>query len=234
MEVTFFGQCGFLVDLGQQVLLFDYCPRFFREKTWALLLDRLQGRSPTVFVSHVHGDHFTEDVFTLPARQFILGQGVPALQDAVTLLAGQVADFDDLQVTAFPSTDEGAAFLVRAGGCTIYHAGDLGWWHWQGEPEAVNADMAAAFQRYTAPLLHQQIDLAFLHADPRQRDAWLWGLDYLMRQGHIACAIPMHFWNQKGAPGRVLEDPVTAPYRQRLLPLSAVGDQAPIPLYVGA
>lgn len=31
------------------------------------------------------------------------------------------------------STDEGVAFLVTAEGRTVFHAGDLNWWHWEGE-----------------------------------------------------------------------------------------------------
>ena len=34
------------------------------------------------------------------------------------------------------STDEGVAFIVREKDGTIYHAGDLNWWHWEGEPKS--------------------------------------------------------------------------------------------------
>ena len=42
-------------------------------------------------------------------------------------------------ILSLKSTDEGAAFAIReTDGTSIYHAGDLNWWHWEGEPLAWN------------------------------------------------------------------------------------------------
>lgn len=48
-------------------------------------------------------------------------------------------------VEALPSTDEGVAFLVTAEGRTVFHAGDLNWWHWEGEDPVWNRNMEADF-----------------------------------------------------------------------------------------
>ncbi|MEA4964371.1 MAG: MBL fold metallo-hydrolase [Oscillospiraceae bacterium] len=229
MEVTFLGHCGFAVDLGAQVLVFDYCPRFFKEEARELLLGLLHGRAPVIFVSHRHGDHFAEEIYDLPARLYVLGEGVPARNGAVTMPCGETRNFGELEVTAYRSTDEGAAFLVRAEGVVVYHAGDLNWWHWESEPDPWNPDMEAAFRREVAPVLEEPIDLAFLTADPRQEAAWLWGFDYQMRGGKMRYAIPMHFWNRKSIPARVRNAPTSAPYRDRILSLSALGDRVTVP-----
>ncbi len=40
------------------------------------------------------------------------------------------------EIRTLRSTDEGVAFVVHYAGKTIYHAGDLNWWHWKkGEPD---------------------------------------------------------------------------------------------------
>ena len=39
------------------------------------------------------------------------------------------------EIRTLRSTDEGVAFVVHYAGKTIYHAGDLNWWHWEGEPD---------------------------------------------------------------------------------------------------
>ena len=39
--------------------------------------------------------------------------------------------FKDVYVKAYGSTDIGISFLVKVDGLTIFHAGDLNWWHWK-------------------------------------------------------------------------------------------------------
>ena len=228
MHVTFLSHSGFAVDTGNHVLLFDYCPRRLKAKADAILQNLLAGRAPLVFVSHVHGDHFAQDIYELENARFFVGEGVPAEQNAVVLKGGERFTDGKLTVQAYPSTDEGVAFLVTVDGFRIYHAGDLNWWYWPEEPDPWNPDMKQAFLHCTEPLLAEPIDLAFLCTDPRQREGWLLGFDYLMRNGKIRTAIPMHFWNQKSAPQKVFDAEETAPYRDRLVLLSALGDHAEV------
>ena len=227
MQITFLGHCGFAVDTGPHILLFDYCPRRLKPRAEALLPGLLAGRRPLVFVSHGHGDHYSPDIWDLPAARYYLGAGTPAEKDAVVLSGGETLEFPDFRLRTFPSTDEGVAFLVEIDGQTIYHAGDLNWWYWPGEPDPWNPDMERAFRRQADEIAQIPIDLAFLTADPRQHEGWLWGLDYLIRRGKIHHAVPMHFWNQKSTPAKVAEADCTAPYREKLITsLCACGDRA--------
>ena len=57
---------------------------------------------------------------------------------------------------------------IQEFGQTIFHAGDLNWWHWAGEPDPWNPEMAQKFKAYTAPLKGRRLDLALLPLDPRQ------------------------------------------------------------------
>lgn len=73
MNVTYIAHSGFAVETEHQVLLFDYAqgelPKLSPEKPWY------------VFASHVHGDHFSEEIFRLAQKQeriyFILSSDIP-------------------------------------------------------------------------------------------------------------------------------------------------------------
>ena len=80
---------------------------------------------------------------------------------------GERLSLPGVTVEALPSTDEGVAFLVTAEGRTVFHAGDLNWWHWEGEDPVWNRNMEADFRRYAEPLRGRKIDLAMLPLDPR-------------------------------------------------------------------
>ena len=225
MQITFLGQSSFCVDTGAQLLLFDYAPRLKRRAAEPVLLELLKDRTCTVFVSHVHEDHFSPEIYRLPNCRYVVAAGVPAEQDALVVLPEREYTLEGLEIKTFRSTDEGVAFLVEADGKTVYHAGDLHWWHWEGEPDPWNPDMECAFREQAEKIARETIDLAFLPTDQRQKAAWLWGMDLLMRQGNIAAAVPMHFWNQASVPPRILRDPCTAPYREKLHLLCRIGEQ---------
>ena len=217
MQITFLGQSGFAVDTGRFLLLFDYAPRRQAAVTDPILQTLIRNRRLLVFVSHRHEDHYTEAVWNLPAEGWFVGEGVVPQKEAAVLVGGETLTFPDFSIKTYRSTDEGVAFLVRVDGCSIYHAGDLNWWHWSGEPDPWNPDMAKAFLEQAEQIIREPIDLAFLTADPRQHEAWLWGLDYLMRHGQIRLAVPMHFWNQAATPAKVASADCTEPYRDRLI-----------------
>ena len=217
MQITFLGHCGFAVDTGAHILLFDYAPRRCAARAEALLPGLLRGRAPLVFVSHAHRDHYCEEIWNFPEALYFLGSGVPTRKDARVFSGGETFSDGTLTLETFPSTDEGVAFLVRIDGHSIYHAGDLGWWYWPGEPDPWNPNMERAFLAQAKRIAAQPINLAFLHADPRQREGWLLGLDWLMCHGDIRHAVPMHFWNLRSIPAKVAEADCTAPYRDRLV-----------------
>ena len=86
MQITFLGQSSFCVDTGAQLLLFDYAPRLKRRAAEPVLLELLKDRTCTVFVSHVHEDHFSPEIYRLPNCRYVVAAGVPAEQDALVAL----------------------------------------------------------------------------------------------------------------------------------------------------
>ena len=83
---------------------------------------------------------------------------------------------------------------ARAEGTTIFHAGDLNWWHWEGEDPSWNRNMEADFKRYAEPLRGRRIDLAMLPLDPRLGEDGFRGPKYFLELADIRRFLPMHQW----------------------------------------
>jgi thiamine transporter ThiT len=172
MKVRYIHHSGFLIELENILLLFDW---------WTGDLPSLPDKPLLVFASHSHEDHFSPRIFTLDNGQrnihFLLGHDIALtpknrnlwqLSDNTlskcTLLRGneRTSPLPGITVETLPSTDEGVAFLVSVNGKVIFHAGDLNWWHWEGEDHAWNLQMEQDFKRYAEPLTGRHIDLAML------------------------------------------------------------------------
>ena len=167
-----------------------------------------------VFVSHRHEDHFNPEVFTLAERksdiQFLLGSDFHLfprnlekwrLSPETAARCRRCGKHDAFQplpavtVETFPSTDEGVAWMVTAEAKTIFHAGDLNWWHWAEEGDAWNRNMEANFKRYTEPLKGRRADLAMLPLDPRLEGGGYLGPDYFLKLMDVRRFFPMHQWD---------------------------------------
>ena len=222
IRVTYLSHSGFFLELEEACLLFDW---------WKGELPPLPEEKPLyVFASHHHHDHFDRRIFTLPADRFLLGADIPAEDVPEELRArclflsgGQRISLPPLTVETLPSTDEGVAFVVECGGKTVYHAGDLHWWHWDLEPDSWNSWVEEQFKRYTAPLRDRQLDLAFLLLDPRQQHAADWGFRYLLDTARIRRAFPMHQWEDYSATGSFLAR--CPQYTPKVVPVSWEGQR---------
>lgn len=140
MRVTFLAHSGFFVELPEACLLFDW---------WKGTLPPIpQDRPLLVFASHRHEDHFSPAIFSLDDGTrdvtFLLGRDIrltdrnrtrwnvsdTAAEHCIRLGGGEVRDLPSgVKIETLTSTDEGVAFLVTVGGRTLFHAGDLNWWH---------------------------------------------------------------------------------------------------------
>mgnify|MGYP002225615151 CR=1 FL=1 len=85
----------------------------------------------------------------------------------IYMKAGEEADIKGCYVRTLRSNDEGTAFFIRYKDQTIYHAGDLNWWHWEGEPDEYNKNMRRSYQSEINKLCGEKIDAAFVPVDPR-------------------------------------------------------------------
>ena len=202
MMITYIHHSGYLLETDQALLLFD-----FVEGTLPALAPE---KDLFVFVSHRHGDHFSPKIFDLAAShpniRFILSDDIwqnkvpePLHGLAWFMDPGKVLEFQEgggLRVTAFKSTDEGVAFVVETGGYTIYHAGDLNNWRWNGESLAWNNNMSTNYRRELDKIKHAGFhpDVAMVPLDGRQENLFYLGLDDFMRIVGAKMVFPMHFW----------------------------------------
>ena len=233
MRVTFLAHSGFLVELEHVLLLFDW---------YRVDLPPLPDKPLLIFASHRHDDHFRPEIFSLaegrPNTRILLGKGIRLsphtcekwgvplkwAEESTVLRGGDcVTPLPDVTVEALPSTDIGVAFVVTAEGRTIYHAGDLNWWHWKDSDAAWNRNMEVNFKRYLAPLAGRRIDLAFAPLDPRLEDAIDWGFRYLLDTADVQRLLPMHQCEDFAATTRFLA--AHPEYADRVVPVTENGQR---------
>ena len=111
---------------------------------------------------------------------------------------GQDANLDDVGIHMYGSTDEGGSFYVKTDTAnidsdSIFHAGDLNWWHWFGDTLENNADAKRMAWREFKELEGLSADVAMFPVDNRLEDAMEWGAIEFLRRVQVKKAfIPMH------------------------------------------
>lgn len=219
MKVTYIQHSGFSVEFEDLMLIFDY---------WTGDITLPKDKPVYVFASHAHHDHFNEVIFGWERDctdiHYILSDDIEA-EEAVNrrrIAPDMVCDLGNMKIKTLRSTDEGVAFFVSVKTSesehpvTVYHAGDLNWWHWEEEDEAYNSQMKVDYQQALQAIEGTHIDVAFVPVDPRLEDAYCWGIDWYMRHTDTVSVYPMHMWEQYEIQDRLMEQPETAPYRDRI------------------
>lgn len=198
MKVRFVCHSCFMVKFDKSVLIFDYygegkLPESFGKKNVYFLN------------SHGHPDHFKREILDLrdkyPGAIYILSSDIYFKKEnrkdwICQVKARETYEIGELHIQTLRSTDMGVAFVVETEGKRIYHAGDLNWWHWEGEDKAWNNNMAANYKQEMDRLSKVHFDAAFLPADPRLADAYYWGIKYFLEQAEAEHVFPMHFWEK--------------------------------------
>ena len=221
IKVTYLSHSGFLAELENAYLLFDYYK--------GTLPEIKAGKPFFVFVSHVHYDHFRKDIFNLreylPKIRYILSNDVKADGGADVTFTGanEELEIDGCHIRTLRSTDEGVAFLVQYEGDTIYHAGDLNWWHWEEESREYNTMMRRNYQYEINKLHGVKIDVAFVPVDPRLKGEYYWGLDCFMKRTDTQVVFPMHFWDNYGIFDRLAMEKGTEEYADKIQRISEEG-----------
>ena len=226
MKITYIYHSCFTVELEKSVLIFDYymgeLPAFSKDK------------KIYVFASHNHGDHFAIEVLDwihqYPHISFLLGSDIPVdaqylkkngkditVKDHIrTVKEHSTLTLDDMHIQALHSTDEGVAFCIELEGKSIYHAGDLNWWHWEGEPYPWNENMERDYKKEMDAIQGMHFDAAFVPLDPRLGKAYGWGMDYFLEHTDADMIFPMHMWEEYGYIGKYKKTPIGNRYKNRI------------------
>lgn len=203
VDLYFLHHSGFMLELETMILVFDYYLDPLKR-----LEDRLEKTDKPVyfFVSHVHGDHFNRAIrkFEKRASGYFLHRDCRlALADESLLHemdVGETVNEGPLSVHMYGSTDAGGSYMVEAEGLTIFHAGDLNWWHWAGEGDSENREARDWFFRELSCIKEKEVDIAMLPVDARQQAAREWGVKAYLSHFSAGLLIPMHAFGQRWAP----------------------------------
>ena len=203
MKVTYISHSGFLIETKNCLFLFDY----YEGKIPPLS----QEKPLFIFVSHWHSDHFNPEIFSIRHEKvhYILSHDtrkhLPAgisPENLCFMKPEEKLDFtledgnEHFTVETLKSTDCGVAFLIYYRRKYLYHAGDLNWWYWNGEPEEDNEYMIRSYKEEVERLRGRDIDLAFLLLDPRQEDKYCKGINYFIEEIHPKVVFPMHAFGE--------------------------------------
>jgi len=202
MEITCIGHSGFLVELPQYNLIFDY----FTDKKNVVTPEILMNKNTCVFASHSHRDHYNKKIFNWfnPGNIiYILDSGCAAPDNEKVIKVNEGGDFDlfdgEINIKTYGSTDAGVSFLVTVDGFVIFHAGDLNDWYWEDEstPEELVQD-EENYIRIIRQLEGLRIDAAFIPEDPRLGKHASRGVKHFREIVAPKKIIPMHFPNNAG------------------------------------
>ena len=216
MKITYIHHSAFCVEIEDKVLVFDY---YNGTSVEACLyhgkMPRYDGNQEIyVFSSHSHRDHFDYEVLAwskiYPNIHYIFAKDIrrklgnsmlrrlQAPEDIRERICyvkpNEVHRIGSIRVETLLSTDQGVAYLVTCAGKVIYHAGDLNWWHWEGESMLDNQYQEATYQAQIDRLSDRKIDVAFVVLDPRQGADMYRGIQYFMEHVKARRVIPMHMW----------------------------------------
>jgi L-ascorbate metabolism protein UlaG (beta-lactamase superfamily) len=223
IKVQYLYHSGFRVETRNHIFIFDY----FKGNV------NFGDKDTLVFASHAHPDHYNPLIWewraAKPSIKYILSDDLRA-QIPPELLAGttgqksgltlnrkknqknnsvfilppyQKVRVGDVLIKTYGSTDAGVSFLVEADRLRIFHAGDLNWWYWWGEPaediaraEVMFYEEMAKIKQDLATSSSKLLDLAFFPVDQRLEHNYHLGADYFIKELAPRFLIPMHFGDQ--------------------------------------
>ena len=224
IKVTYLGHSGFLVETDREYFLFDYYKGVFPAIN--------EKKKMYVFVSHAHYDHYGKSIYNLRKTfeevHYILSSDLPPESgDDVTVIEPcEEITVGECRIRTLRSVEQGVAFLVKdREGHTFYHAGDLNWWHWEGEPDEYNTGMRRSYQSEINKLQPEKIDVAFVPVDPRLGEQYCWGIDCFMKRTRTKYVFPMHFWGNYSVCDRLMLEECTRDYRDRIVKIEREGQQ---------
>lgn len=205
-QITYLYNSGFTVEIGDQLLIFDYClmcPKDGCERLTSGVVGKKDIESKTsviVFVSHGHKDHFNAAILKWGYKYknvtYVFSDDIPACEKTITMRAGDSISVNNTKISAFPSTDIGVSFLVEIANFSIFHAGDLNLWTPKpNDNESVLKYRQAKFAYMKAlKNIHiDDLDIAFFPVDPRIGSKYETGAQYFVQRFKPKLFVPMHF-----------------------------------------
>ncbi|MGL5348931.1 MAG: MBL fold metallo-hydrolase [Peptostreptococcaceae bacterium] len=224
MKITYIHHSSFSIELDNCILLFDYfkgdLPKWNRNK------------SIYVFSSHGHHDHFSPVIFNLEKEYtnvtYVLSDDIKVKKSANIYFVkpNDTLYIDDLEIKTLESTDLGVAFIIQAESKLFYHAGDLNYWHWEGELTAEeNYSFGVRYKKELSKISDLGFDISFVPLDPRQQDQYSLGFDTFMKNINTRYIFPMHFWMDYSIIDKILLDKCSKSYRNKIIKITKESEE---------
>ncbi|MGH4050846.1 MAG: MBL fold metallo-hydrolase [Clostridium sp.] len=209
-KVYYIYHSGFAIKTKNHFLVFDYYKeptinskthQTYQKSTLLSPKNIKNAKNIYVFSSHSHADHFNSDILKWENYnseiKYILSDDIKIGENKSNynfMKEGEEELFDDVYVKAYGSTDIGISFLVKVDGLTIFHAGDLNWWHWKEDSIEQLNEAETLYKAQIGKLKEEKIiDIAFFPVDPRLEEFYCLGGEYFVNTIHPKVIIPMHF-----------------------------------------
>ncbi|MDK2801067.1 MAG: hypothetical protein PWP27_2120 [Clostridiales bacterium] len=235
--VWYLFHSSFAVKTKNYFIIFDYYmdtpskePRCLQ--TGVIQPAEIQDDNVVVFSSHNHFDHFNPVIFNWRNKikniHYILSSDIRPEQHASDILLvneGNHYTVDDMHIEVLGSTDVGVSFLVNVDGLTIFHSGDLNWWHWKDAGQSENQQMEINYKKQINLLKDKKIDLAFIPVDPRLEEFYKLSLDYFIKTVDASMVFPMHFGNDYSIFEQLKQNISVTNYYKKIVEISHRGEQ---------
>jgi len=200
--IWYLDHSGYAIKTKNNLLIFDYWERQPLTENGSINNgyinpEELKDLNVTVFVSHTHGDHFSQVIFDWNDKikniNYVLGfehntdiayNYIPARE---TKMVGNI------NITPVVSNDSGQGFYVEVDGVTIFHPGDH---------TNISRDMCP---NYTGDVkflaeMHKRTDIAFFPVTGcrfRDKVALNMGTEFALKTMKPILALPMHGSNNE-------------------------------------
>lgn len=219
MRVIFIHHSCFVVEIDDKVLIFDYFngDRVSGYHFGGKLPEYDRDTHIYVFASHSHQDHYDMDILRWSERypniRYILSKDIrisphflekhgisPDVRKRVQFVsANNTYEVDGLKILTLKSTDAGVAFYVSVNGVSLFHAGDLNDWKWDGAGDLINGAQQRTYRHEIRKLSEKPLNLAFVPLDPRLGKNQFLGIDFFLKNTEAEYVFPMHMWQDYSA-----------------------------------
>ncbi len=197
VKIIYHAHSGFSVEVGEHLLLFDY---------WrgGLPIEAVKdAKYPIIFASHSHQDHYNPEILELKEHnedtRFVLSYDIMAPEYTMAIKPYDVLELGDVTIRAFESTDMGVSFMVETEGVTVFHAGDLNFWHWRDERGEDAVSVARqAFDAAINPIvaMKKTVDIGFFPVDMRLGTDYAEGARFFLKRCDVRNFFPIHTWER--------------------------------------
>lgn len=193
MHIKHLSHSGFLIENQGNYLLFDSISDFSIPKDY---------KNVIILSSHSHHDHFSpqhfESYYGDEKVHFVFSPDIESKIEKSAIKNLHIMDhyekleIKDIKIESFGSTDMGNSYYIHFCGDTIFHSGDLNWWHWKRMNENELKIEERDYKREIDLLKGRPINYAFIPVDPRLEEHAYLAINYFIETIKPKVVIPMH------------------------------------------